>query len=550
MRRASAHFPSLSGIARAVAIFCLGYWALFVLVAPVTNVDSHMYDLSRLLVAERGGLFGNPLFTTPYQVMWPWSFDSVHWVFLHLGFGYALPSYSCFLGLAFIAFRMTKARFGEEAAWATVVGLLSLTCLVYQATSTKNDIAVAFGGAVWLYARWRWLREKRPVHFFWMALAIGFMAGAKTTGVVYGFALGGWTLFLARGDRALWGRVIVSLIFCGVLFGSVETYTENGRRYGSLTGPADIVEPLKNTEGVRGTLANTIRFFCSAVYIGPTAIPRWEGDFTVTERAAHGILKWTGLNSAGVVPRERDRDLYFYETGFEEYSGFGPLGLFCVGIVAIALLYWQPKRLWWQLAIAVLMGVLSVSALAAYTAWSRRYLIGWFALAAVACVCALWSGEEAWRRGLRKSFLIVAILGALAAPLLSFNRGPRAIVASLSDRDHFETCVVPITGKVRDELKKLRVENPRAQIFFVAVPDSAVLPFLEDPALDIFVVSPEIFYSVLSRGMAHSGDIVAAEYDLNAPYLQPIKVVYAETPFVAGFAPRRTIYRLQFPAAP
>ena len=56
---------SLMGrIARAVAVACLAYWGLFALVVPVTNVDSQMYNLARLELALRGGLFDNGHFTS------------------------------------------------------------------------------------------------------------------------------------------------------------------------------------------------------------------------------------------------------------------------------------------------------------------------------------------------------------------------------------------------------------------------------------------------------------------------------------------------------
>ena len=35
----------------------LVYWGIYALIAPVTNSDSHVYDLSRLSVVERAGFW-------------------------------------------------------------------------------------------------------------------------------------------------------------------------------------------------------------------------------------------------------------------------------------------------------------------------------------------------------------------------------------------------------------------------------------------------------------------------------------------------------------
>ncbi len=81
-------------IARFVFWASAAYWAVYVLVAPLTNADSQMADIARLEPAMRGGLFGNGHFTSVYQVIWPWTYDAVHLPFMELGWGYALPSFA------------------------------------------------------------------------------------------------------------------------------------------------------------------------------------------------------------------------------------------------------------------------------------------------------------------------------------------------------------------------------------------------------------------------------------------------------------------------
>lgn len=82
--------PALSWtgrVARAVSLLMFAYWGLYALLAPVTNIDSQMYNLARLELALRGGLFANPYFTSVFHVMHPWGFDAVHLPFMALGWG-------------------------------------------------------------------------------------------------------------------------------------------------------------------------------------------------------------------------------------------------------------------------------------------------------------------------------------------------------------------------------------------------------------------------------------------------------------------------------
>ena len=87
-------------IAAGATLLLAAYWAVFVLVTPVTVYDSHTYNLARLMLAEHGGMFADGIWNTQRQVIFPWSFDAIHYPFLKLvrGFGVALPSFMCMVG--------------------------------------------------------------------------------------------------------------------------------------------------------------------------------------------------------------------------------------------------------------------------------------------------------------------------------------------------------------------------------------------------------------------------------------------------------------------
>ena len=155
------------------------YWFLDALVAPVTIYDSHVYNMARLLIIQKGGLFGNHVWNFFPQICYPWAFDAVHLPFLWLGAGFDLPSFACMLGLLIVIHRLVAARYGEWVAWCCNLALLALPTLVYQASSTKNDLVVVFCVGVWFYALSLWQERGARVYLFWMALALAFAAGVE-----------------------------------------------------------------------------------------------------------------------------------------------------------------------------------------------------------------------------------------------------------------------------------------------------------------------------------------------------------------------------------
>jgi 4-amino-4-deoxy-L-arabinose transferase-like glycosyltransferase len=504
-----------------------------------------MYNLSRIELALRGGLFNNGLFTSVFQLMWPWGFDAVHLPFIELGWGYALPSLACLGGTCAVVFLMTRERLGADAAWVALVALLALPCLVYQATSTKNDIPILLAGAVWIYARRRWRREGRASHVFWMVLSIGFMAGSKTTGLAYGAVLALATLWEVRAWPVLLRRTAAGLAASFVLLGSLETYVESYRVFRHPFGPPATVRQLRNPDGIRGGMANLSRYVAGSVYLGQTPIgasaPNW------LERSEAALLARAGLFNAGEDPRFSDRTLRFSQSGLEELSGFGPVGTLAMATVLASCVFWRPRSPWWRLSVAALAGLVIVSLCVAYSGWANRYLIPWYALATTALVWALWEGDSVPRRLARWGFLAAAAASAAAAPMVSFNRGPSALVASVTRREEMETCNYPLIGKVRERLRELRAASPGSNVYYVACDDSPVLPILEDPRLDAVVVTPQEFARLLSSGRVAAGDLEIEDFDTHSTRLTRIDRVTAPDAFAGRGLRSQEIFRVGVP---
>ena len=140
--------------------------------------DSHVYNLAELLIARHGGLFGNPDWTLSPAGPFPvgvrrtaLSISRPRWL------GWRSPASPVLSESRLSSSGSKGASIGPSAAWWCILTLFSLPTLMYQASSTKNDLAVIFGVACWYYAYWHWRREPAREWIWWMAIALGFGLG-------------------------------------------------------------------------------------------------------------------------------------------------------------------------------------------------------------------------------------------------------------------------------------------------------------------------------------------------------------------------------------
>ena len=136
----------------------------------------------------------------------------------------------------------------------------------------------------------------------------------------------------------------------------------------------------------------------------------------------------------------------------------------------------------------------------------------------------------------------------IAAPLLSFNRGPAALVAAIRDRERLETSADPVVGRMRERLRVWRAQVPAAGIYLVANDESVILPLLTDKQIAVNVVTPAVLRQLVATGRLARGDLVVAEGSAPAPGLTEVEAVSAPNVFSASDTVTQHIYRV--PDAP
>lgn len=451
-----------AGVARVLVLVLGAYWLAYSIVAPVTVTDAHMYNQARLYVIAQDGFAPQGAFANWYQVSYPWTFDAVHWPFLWLGTGTHLPSFACLVGILLVAFVQVRARRDASAAWLAVLALLALPTLVYQGTSTKNDIAVVFGAFCWFHALDRFGRLRHWHDLVLVGVAMAFTAGAKTSGVVLLPFMGLATLWrLRRRPRAV--AIWLGALGAGlVLLGSGETYVASWRAFGNALGPSP--EAMQNRDGIPGGFANVLRYGCANLDLGTDVI---AGEATVptrlAENACRELLRVLGLENRGGMLGYSDRSLTFRKTGHEASDGYGPVGTLALLLLPVILLRRPGRRGPWRLAAtAVLLLVLTSMTLGYVGGISNRYLLLPFVLATLAVSLEL---EPLWRRWApwRWGWLALLAFGAASPVLFSFDRTPRHVWMAIADRDTLRTFEEPSHRPILRAVQETMARCPEAR---------------------------------------------------------------------------------------
>jgi hypothetical protein len=466
------------------ALFLLvAYWGVFALVTPVTVWDSHVYNLARLAVADRNGLFGNILWTSERQVIFPWSFDSIHLPFLSLGWGYALPSYACLLGTAWILFQMIYHTAGLRTALLAVLSLFAMPTVIYQATSTKNDMGVVFVAAFATYGLFRFREQMNPKWVLLSAFAVGFLPGIKSSGLHVAFFLSIGTIWLLSGQKRLiasWA-LAVTTSFC--LLGSLEIYINNVYVFGNPLGKPSFLALYSNQDGIGGTIANTIRYLVGIINPGLEPCcrePAWQLSLETTCR---NLLQTLQLTDKGYGPDFSDQRMRFLKIGWESASDFGPLGTVAMLISVLLVLTFRKNQPAFWVALSGWVLLVTTAATIAWMPWNMRFLMlpmVLFAVAALLTVRPL--AQRSWAFAGIVGFILY---GATVYPLCSFNKQPGDMVKALLDREAATLKERESMEEILDAVRKFHADSPETPWLLHAGSDSWVLGLLTMPDLKI-----------------------------------------------------------------
>ncbi|MGA3171536.1 MAG: hypothetical protein ABSE62_11045 [Chthoniobacteraceae bacterium] len=471
------------GIAWCVLLLAI-YWSIYVLVAPATAWDAHVYNLSRLLIARHGGLFGNTGWNDNRQILFPWSFDAIHYPFILLGFGYALPSFLCFIGLLLIIHRLVKEKYGAASAWWCCLCMFALPTLIYQATSTKNDLAVVFGVACWYYAFRLWTVRKQPIYLGLMALALGFTAGAKTSGLPLFLICGAYTIGKIGLNTRPLAQFVAFLLASALIMGSTEIYLNNLRVLSHPLGDPILIAGISNRDGLRGAVANGIRYLFGLVNIGVDAsyysnhFPDWMAS------RCRDVLQFLHLSNAGYSSfyRCNDGNMAFVKDNMEELTDFGPVGTLAILSALPCCFFISRRGLLWRLATTGFASLGITCLTIGWMPWNNRFLMLPMVLFSLALTLLILRPKEGWAALLlRIVFLLLLLFSAVFIPWRSFNKGPQFLWLSIARRDYVATKERPAMLEIVSDIEAIPRVSGASVLLLNAGEGTWVLPILQIP---------------------------------------------------------------------
>ena len=446
----------------------LVYWGILALVLPVTTWDSQVYNLGRLAIIEKAGFWQGTAWNSVRQVAFPWSFDAVHYPFLKLGWGTALPNYLCFLGLSVILFQLISLRGKKHVAYWAILILLAMPTLMLQATSTKNDFVIVFGSCCWLYALVRFRERQNRFLLFAAALSLAFTIGSKTSAIpICGILTIITICHLWKSQRAL------LTFFCFfipllVLFGSTETYFLNWQLYHHPLGPESFISQHANHDGIRGAYANFIRY-----YFGNISYP--INNVSFLEDRCRDFLRILGLNNVGYRIDITDQTMQFLRNGYDSGSDFGMIGFLAMLISSLRCLKPDVRNPTFVLAAIGFLQLAINAYFIAWMPWNARFLCGSFVAFGVAiAIMAFGSRPTPYVAPIFGTLIIAAVI---YNPLLCQERNPSSIKAALSHRIDLTFDQQRAKKPVYKAVLALQATGAK-DWFLVGGSNSWVLPFL------------------------------------------------------------------------
>ena len=467
---------------KALIVSIIAYWGVYSLIAPVTNSDSQVYDLARLSIAERAGFWQATAWNSVRQVIFPWTFDAIHYPFLKIGWGTALPSFFAFLGLLVIMFELVAPRFGSKVGLWSILILLAMPTLMLQATTSKNDLAIAFGAGCWLYSLVRFRRNQSKFFLFTAALSLAFTVGCKTSALPICAILTVTTGWLLRGQfrNALWFTLFLGPLL--LLFGSIETYVLSWRVYRDPLGPTQFVHAHANQDGIRGATANFIRYYMATVSSGIDGVDCRSGLPGFLEEKCRWLLGNLGLRNAGCRVDFNDTNMPFLKDGSDSGSDYGIVGF--LALIVSSIMIWRARfrKLYWILDFLGFTLLAFTCLTIVWMPWNLRFLCLTFILFGLSLAILIF--ESPSDRSCKQVTLgLIIIWSAISLPLHCGQRRPldfwNAFFArmDLSLKQRWEM------KQVYDDVIRLRM-NDAAPWFLVAGENAWTLPFLAQPRMD------------------------------------------------------------------
>jgi hypothetical protein len=266
-----------------------------------------------------------------------------------------------------------------------------------------------------------------------------------------------------------------------ILFGSVETYILSYRFFHNVLGDPGLLHDLKNRDGLRGAVANLIRYFFGNLSLSVDGATQQSGLSEVLQERCQHVLHFFHLKDVGYESHFNDKNMRFVKAGIATASDFGLPGAISMVTSAVLLLRFRSAPATAFTAAAGVLSLILISWGIAWMEWNARFLCLAFVLFGIAFSLAMFSNPTQNRKWQAMIGFLV-IWSALSFPFLTFNAKPSDLSAVFFDREKLQFSEQPPLRAVYDRVLQLESSAPETYWFVVpGSPGSWTLPFLTLP---------------------------------------------------------------------
>ena len=243
-------------------------------------------------------------------------------------------------------------------------------------------------------------------------------------------------------------------------------------------GPVDFVHDQRNRDGLRGLLANFIRYYLGDFSFGIDGYANQSGLSKFLESNCRKILHYLRLQNAGYAFPHffNDKTMDFTKKADEYYSDYGLVGF--AALLTSSVYVWRPslRNPSWIMVASGFAALALNSFIVGWMPWNARFLCLSFVLFGVAMSTIVF-GEL--RRGLwlRSLIGVLIIWSAFTLPFLCVDRRPIDLARAFYAREELTFDQSADVRHVFNDVIALR-RKERGRWFLIAGKNSYILPFL------------------------------------------------------------------------
>jgi hypothetical protein len=412
-------------------LLCLIYSGAQILLLPIKNIDALTYHLPRVWLFIQNNSFFLESFNRYHEAIFPVGSDILFYPFLALKTtaGLGIFSLSSYIAIGAAVYSIARLYTSPKNATLATLIVMSLTEIVLQAPSVKNDIIMA-GVAISALLIALKLKPTAPYRQL-LLLAILCLFGVSTKTTFLAFLPG--LAILTATKLQLWKRASCQHLLSGLwqnrkltlicvipllIASQIWLFAWNTLNYETWSGPEVFTHRHQQHDGIKGTVANITRYGIQTLEIG-----------YLTDQLSARALDSSLPSEVLTLLYYNSLEPYFKEAGatreefyaqwltHEDYAWFGPLGAGMLYICLPLALIRKPDT---RLALLPALGFcFIIAAKVSWMPWNGRFFTTFFITLTPALAVSLHVIAHKW---LYRALLGIALASLCTIKIIDFNR--------------------------------------------------------------------------------------------------------------------------------